>query len=290
MVGVGPKVALIALMSFVVLVAAAKACDDFGSCKKERAWAIACSTVSLVFTGVLLAGWKYGKLAQPLLPGARGELLTSLLLLAWWSAGAGVMTFQSPFTLPSNGYFGSWLAFLAAMNMVSSVLPQLVSAVSSLQQSGSELMYVLFASAVLLAQALTDCCTGYVVWAIIISIFSILMALAGIFAPDKIVGQARMVFTLVLGGLWFSGWMGLTFFGPYRGVGNGYFACCAGLIFSMKLVAQHFGLIQHIESFIGESVPTLGTARPAASAPPASDVETCRAAPTPEEQGYGTVE
>ena len=34
--------------------------------------------------------------------------LLAIFLLLWWAAGAGIVTFDGPFTTTSNGYFAAW--------------------------------------------------------------------------------------------------------------------------------------------------------------------------------------
>ena len=268
-IGTPAKMALIALMSFVVMISSSKHCDDQNSCTKEAAWGVACSVISLVLSFALLAAWKLGRLEEPVLPIAdKGNLVTSLFFLAWWSAGAGVLTFHKPFTVPSNGYFATWAAFLASASMASALVPQVEGALTSLGQSGPDLTYVLFASIVLFFQGISDVSTNkgndkwkskgamkandsYYVAAIILGLVSALLAVAGIFLRNKIEGPIRAVYTGVLCTLWGTTWFIFTFFDPYVIIGNGYLATCAGFIFAMKILAQYLGLVAYVEAYVG---------------------------------------
>eukprot|EP00754_Rhynchopus_humris_P031913 Rhum_TRINITY_DN15366_c5_g1::Rhum_TRINITY_DN15366_c5_g1_i1::g.150124::m.150124 len=255
------KIALVALMSLVVLIASSKVCADINRhapvnrCKEEYAWAVACSVISLVLCAGLLIVWKLGKIQQPTLPGAHGEQILAVFLLIWWGAGAGVLTFERPFRAPGNGYFGAWAAFFGSVSIAADAIPQLQNVTSALGQSGPQLMYVLFASIILAAQAFRDCCnhSGYVVWAIILSIVSALMCLVAIFLADKLAPFAKP-FSGLLFAMWLSGWITITFFGPYRGVGNAYFALCAATVFSCIIASQQFGMLAAAESAAGDMV------------------------------------
>jgi len=94
--------------SVIELTSAGVACDNLGTanCKKEYGWAVAVGTISLVICIVaLLLGNKIGPL----------KFVLALLLLAVWVFGAGVLTFDNPFTATGNGYFSCWVAFFASV-------------------------------------------------------------------------------------------------------------------------------------------------------------------------------
>ena len=56
------------------------------------------------------------------------ELLFAFFLFAWWCVGAGIMTFQGPFTLTTNGYFATWCALVASAQLLGACMPDANSA------------------------------------------------------------------------------------------------------------------------------------------------------------------
>ena len=280
--GLAAKLAIIGLASFVVMIASAHLCDKSNECKKETAWAVACSVISLAFVIGLLGLWKAGVLSKPVLPlGAHGEMVTSALLLLWWGAGVGVLTFKEPFKNAGNGFFGAWISFLTALHIAFSLIPQVDSAYSVLAQNGSDLMYVLFASIVLTVQASYDCgrdecyvdsdgdkqcdgCSGKQLWGLLLGIFSTVFCALLIAFRSKIPAQVATGLSALLAAMWLAGWLPLTIWGPYIYMQNGYLAVCAGFFFSFKLAASSFD--------VGRYVNDLGhgdaSSPPPASAPP----------------------
>mmetsp|Transcript_86420 Transcript_86420/g.176372 ORF Transcript_86420/g.176372 Transcript_86420/m.176372 type:complete len:146 (-) Transcript_86420:236-673(-) len=99
--------------SLVVLIAAAKFCDDTNYCEDQAGWAVACSTISVFLTLVYVIAAFF---AQGFCDKAGPWL--AMFLAIWWFPGAFVITFDGPFTGTvngSNGYFGSWASLIFAI-------------------------------------------------------------------------------------------------------------------------------------------------------------------------------
>ena len=65
--------------------------------------------ISLVIAGVLVfLMHKQYPIYEKAVPYVSG------FLCIWWVLGAGITTFQGPFTAVGNGYFGAWGAFIAS--------------------------------------------------------------------------------------------------------------------------------------------------------------------------------
>jgi hypothetical protein len=41
-------------------------------------------------------------------------MYTAGVMVVFWFVGAGIFTFEQPFTSPGNGYFASWAALLSS--------------------------------------------------------------------------------------------------------------------------------------------------------------------------------
>merc|ERR1719210_3133133 len=97
------------------------------------------------------------------------------------------MTFARPFKHLGNGYFSAWAALVAAYIFATNNFDLLRRVTTDAGTSGKELSVVFFASAVLFAQAVSDCVvqgSGHGrIWAITCSIFSLLICAAMAFLP-----------------------------------------------------------------------------------------------------------
>lgn len=105
---------LLAIASLAVAVQSAMDCDEAYDCSKiNLPWAVACSWISFIFVTVTIILWYVGCEFPD------GYLKwSSLALFLWWGAGAGVLTFDNPYSnepASGNGYFGSWIAFFCTV-------------------------------------------------------------------------------------------------------------------------------------------------------------------------------
>jgi len=196
-------------------------------CHHTVIWAIVCGAGSVVAS---LVGLFYAKpIVIPTL---------SFLLLAWWTAGAGVLTFDSPYTLTydsGNGYVAAWLGFIAASVMVSQVWGKRIRA-------RPVLIGVIIASAVELVSAIVDCnkmadCTDYRAFAVAAGGVGVVLGVIGLFMSPRRGTDMRLV-SLSLFLWWAVSWVILTFKGPFNSHGNGFFAAWAAAILVSALLVN----------------------------------------------------
>ena len=81
-----------------------------------KAYALSVSVISLALCLII----QTGEFVQPGFLD-KTEKGVSLFLFLWWGIGTGIITFKSPFTETSNGYFSAWAGFLFATREYSCV-------------------------------------------------------------------------------------------------------------------------------------------------------------------------
>jgi len=91
--------------SVIELTAASLLCQNF-ACEKQIAWAVVVGALSIFLCLLCLFLNAYLGVVKAYL---------ALLLLGIWTFGAGVLTFDAPFLVTSNGYFSSWVAYFATV-------------------------------------------------------------------------------------------------------------------------------------------------------------------------------
>jgi len=105
---------VIALLSFMEAYACILQLDEYNSVSEildaekssdQEYWGLSCGVISGTFVIITLIIEKRVRR----LKGQPGIL--SYFLLPWWLFGAGVVTFDQPFTMTGNGYFCAWGAF-----------------------------------------------------------------------------------------------------------------------------------------------------------------------------------
>jgi len=93
----------------------------------QEEWGLVCSLVSAVLIIIFL-------FLEPRLQRLRGQPgILAYFLVPWWLFGAGVLTFDEPFTVTGNGYFCAWgcfsescyLLYLAQTERTTNVIRQL---------------------------------------------------------------------------------------------------------------------------------------------------------------------
>jgi hypothetical protein len=106
-----PRVCLwcILLASVVELTQAAIDCPPDQDCTGRPAWALAVGIMSTVISFVTLVVY----MLQPTLNKVVLKIV-GLLLFAMWIPGAGILTFDGPYTVTGNAYFACWGAFLSS--------------------------------------------------------------------------------------------------------------------------------------------------------------------------------
>eukprot|EP00457_Paulinella_chromatophora_P005585 gb/GEZN01005602.1/.p1 GENE.gb/GEZN01005602.1/~~gb/GEZN01005602.1/.p1 ORF type:complete len:339 (+),score=56.47 gb/GEZN01005602.1/:60-1076(+) len=247
--------AVIAAASFVVMLAAIFA-DGHSN---NKVWGICCGAICFAIAGFLF--WKF-KLGQGKDIEAAHMKVVATVLFVMWTFGAFILTFGGPFTTTSNGYFASWIAFIASMQLfmrlvIGKAKLEFGANVTQLQQAAANetqltirelLGLILGASVVELFAASSPCskyCSGLHGYALAVGIFSVTVTgISILFAKfgsplDKEKTKYVASFLVIW---WTLGAFILTFLGPFETTGNGYFASwmafCASCYFWVLVVGS----------------------------------------------------
>lgn len=231
-------VAIILLAGFFEMWAAGTICNNSGnsihdSCVDELAWAVACGAIStlicIIMTVLFCAAKGIAQQATPFVAG---------FLFLLWLCGVIWCTFSAPFTSAcggshgagnANGYFGTWIAFIASAMYLKEAIPQVKAFVDS-NMAGKALLFPIFVfSVVEFAQASNWCanatrgwysrntCGAGLGWAIACGVISAFVALLLMFV--KQLEQFAKYFYIFLTMLWFCAVATLTY--TYRDNSNG---------------------------------------------------------------------
>eukprot|EP00929_Paragymnodinium_shiwhaense_P003394 TRINITY_DN103888_c0_g1_i1.p1 TRINITY_DN103888_c0_g1~~TRINITY_DN103888_c0_g1_i1.p1 ORF type:complete len:536 (+),score=75.40 TRINITY_DN103888_c0_g1_i1:153-1760(+) len=249
---------LLFFASLVVLLAAGLGCRGKKDCGVDGVWAMVCSGVSLALSFAVIFCKGTGMATDKV--DARLPLL-ALFLMLWWILGTTTMTFEGPFQVLGNGYFGAWAALAAAVSLGLTSLGLLDKAEKLAISRGTELAVLSVASVLLLLQALFDGLwqenidvTREWVWALVCGGLSLLITAVEIGAADRLTAEKQRVIAVWLFCLWFAGVVVLTFYRPYTFVGNAFFACWAAFAASASLVCKNFPALAGRGPFTGQTV------------------------------------
>jgi len=223
--GFNPPVLGVLLAASAILLAQGIV-DCVNECQDTVIWAIVCGgfSVLLCTTGLFTD--------KPIMRGL------CLLLFAWWMAGVGVLTFDSPYAHGSgraNGYVASWIGFIAASILVSQIY-------GSLYGIRPVLLGLIIASVVEFVSALVNCndygaCSDYHAFAVAAGGVGVVAGvIASLLSPRRPIDlRAASWFLFVW---WAASWTILTFKGPFTGTGNGFFSAWAAAILASALLAH----------------------------------------------------
>jgi len=185
------------------------------------------------------------------------QILThvAIFLMLWWTAGVIVVTFFNPFVSVannglygsnvgvSNGYFGSWFAFMAAVKAVraSGLKMSEISHLDRLSEAQMPAFYLFLSSSVVMGAAIGPCspsssCTNYNAFAIALGVVSQFLSLFICFGGGKSPQQTIKYTALFLGLWWVVGTGVVTFGAPFTSAGNGYFASFASVFLSFVVI------------------------------------------------------
>ena len=226
-------------------------CDDAGNgCTGYLAWAVAVGAISLgigiIMTILMLCGSTKG-IADQATP------FVAVLLFLLWAAGVAILTFKAPFTSAcsyghyygsvgssANGYFASWVCFIAACMYLYATFPQVQQLVPA--DHGEHLLPgLLVTSCIVTAQAAYDGLgTDVRIWALCAGAISGVLVLMLLLITQL---SAHMkYFALALALLWGCAVATLTFvysgnndMGIWASAGNGFFATWAAFFMSFVL-------------------------------------------------------
>lgn len=235
--------------SLMVLIKAAKSCDDGADCEDYLGWAVACSAISLAIGIAAL-------FLLRCIPDFENNIAWFVIVIftaCLWVAGAGTMTFKKPYknTL-DNGYFGAWIALLSALGLLSSTFSTVFAEAKAKVSKTTEIMdwwFILFAgSTVAMIQSAIDCdeardCEDELAWALAASTISVVVCLVLIIVSCCIedttdVWKWGSLFLLI----WWMCGTGVSTYkkGPYKSAGNGYFSMWIALMAAGKIFGLAF--------------------------------------------------
>jgi len=228
--------------SIVVMVAAAINCWDNNYCMDYNAWAVACPTVSLAISMVLLLVRFCGKSADSAMQ------VLAPFLLCWWIGGTGIFTYNKPFFTTGNGYYGSWVSLIASALLTQRYCPLVRHFFQGPgARSAIEVSALYFASLVLVIQAAVDhlacthTCLPYSsqwIWAIVISSATVILCVP--IQLDVLANEAVALISLLLLAAWGAAAGELTFDYPYVNPGNSYYAIWIGFVASARFFRLNF--------------------------------------------------
>lgn len=196
------------------------------------------SCYDIIFTKELFPVPKLG--AMSFKPCTVGSLLATIALV-WWTIGAGVLTFDNPYTYLCNGFVATWGGFLGALYAVG---------FKHSDDSGKfmlePLFFLIVGSVVVFFATISalhwDIKGGNTVYGLVVSFLSILAActwfILDILKPaafqgkEETVKMVRAVVFGVLAVMWIIAALLLTFKGPFNSTvtGNGYVGAWGSLI------------------------------------------------------------
>jgi len=243
---------IILLASLVLLIDSSMLMDTcnhyrYGCGSEEESkinWAIACSCISLIVCLLYAMGIRTA--------GATVSAYTSyfaIFLLLWWTFGVGVLTFDSPYAVASNGYLSSWAAWCLSFYFCTRTVGAVENAYSQAVESERERFTVgvlLIASFIEVIEASVLCskdneCVKEVAFAVAAGVISIAVCFIYQVTNDAF----PLVHAAIILFVWWTICTGVLTFGahaPFKLVGNGYLSTWVSFGASFYLCHLGFGL------------------------------------------------
>ena len=156
------------------------------------------------------------------------------------------MTFFGDFTSTAlaAGYYGTWGAFIVSLLSLIHISPGFETGVDkTLTSVRKPLFLLIISSLVVMGAAIGPCsprsaCSGYNVYAIIVSVISLFFAIILFFIPHKVERRAFRWVAYLYVVWWIFGAAVLTLGNPFKSSGNGFFGCYAALLASAWLASM----------------------------------------------------
>lgn len=229
--------------------------DGYSSCQDENAWAVAVGAISAIVCLVMGILFHFA-------PGIAGQAnkFVAVFLFLLWIAGAGVVTFDAPFTTAcsefANGYFSSWVCFVVSFYYMYVSVPEISSAASKAPPTaGPILCACLLASFVVMIQSSISCsqtwggCTNVMAWAVACSVISIVACVLCLI--PQVAPYIKFI-AAFLTLLWFVGVATLTYTYESRDAANlGIFSSSGNGFFGTWIAFFSAILLCYIEAFGG---------------------------------------
>lgn len=170
------------------------------------------------------------------------EKAVSLFLFLWWGIGTGIITFKAPFPTTSNGYFSAWAGFLFSTHWALNT-ETFRSQVDEAEKGRKMASFSLLCGLVTLFACIPSIGPGYfyrgnAIWGLVAGILTFITSLVILQKYDDIPIQMMKLISAVLFVIWATVAGILTFDGPFRDTGNGYFASWGGFLAAI-LFANH---------------------------------------------------
>lgn len=160
---------------------------------------------------------------------------TAYFLFLWNFVGAGVLTFNAPFLVVSNGWVACWAGVLFA-------LMALGVTTDTLKTKANDMGYL---SALMLASIIQICAIipeltrshgSEAIYSLVVCIMTIILVMA--FGKYEELEKYKFAAFAVFALLWLVLACLVTFRGPFIQVGNGWFSGWAGCIFSVMIMGS----------------------------------------------------
>jgi len=166
----------------------------------------------------------------------------SLFLFLWWGIGTGIITFKSPFTVTSNGYFSAWAGFLFATHWALNT--ESFRNKAEEMEKGRKLISASLLCGLVTLFACIPSIGGYykgnAAWGLTAGILTFISSLVILQKYDDINIQMMKLYGAIMFVIWATVAGVLTFDGPFVATGNGYFATWGGFIVAIFFANHQF--------------------------------------------------
>jgi len=216
-------------------------------------WAIACSCISLIVSIIYLLGLRFTAGLMSV-----WAQLFAIFFLVWWTLGVGIITFDKPYTVASNGYLSSWVAWFMSFYFCIQTVSAFGKAYSKAVGSDNERFAIgviiigsiieLIAGSVLCGKA--PKCEDEVAFSVAAGVVSFIVCILYLISGEVFPLMPASIFMFI----WWTISTGILTFGdkaPFYLVGNGYLSTWICFIASLYLFHVGFGLREKLGAFGG---------------------------------------